>query len=191
MARIASGNYDAVIVSHRSFEFLPVSDKLFKRFVEEQVEELEAAILEAKAEQGDNRRLVKELEKAKKRFVAKLKERADREGKDNTLTFEELGVDQIFVDEADLYKNLFYTTKMNRIAGLPNSESNRALRYVHKDPLRARDQRRTRRRLCDRHAHLEHHGRDVHDAALPRARIFSRSAAWRISMPGPRISRKP
>jgi len=127
MARIASGNYDAVIVSHRSFEFLPVSDKLFKRFVEEQVEELEAALLEAKAGKDDNRRLVKELEKAKKRFVAKLKERADREGKDNTLTFEELGVDQIFVDEADLYKNLFYTTKMNRIAGLPNSESNRAL----------------------------------------------------------------
>ena len=127
MARIASGNYDAVIVSHRSFEFLPVSDKLFKRFVEEQVEELEAAILEAKAGKDDNRRLVKELEKAKKRFVAKLKERADREGKDNALTFEELGVDQIFVDEADLYKNLFYITKMNRIAGLPNSESNRAL----------------------------------------------------------------
>ena len=127
MARIASGTYDAVIVSHRSFEFLPVSDKLFKRFVEEQVEELEAAILEAKAGKDDNRRLVKELEKAKKRLVAKLKERADREGKDNTLTFEELGVDQIFVDEADLYKNLFYTTKMNRIAGLPNSESNRAL----------------------------------------------------------------
>jgi N12 class adenine-specific DNA methylase len=127
MARIASGNYDAVIVSHRSFEFLPVSDKLFKRFVEEQVEELEAAILEAKGGTDDNRRLVKELEKAKKRFVAKLKDRADREGKDNALTFEELGVDQIFVDEADLYKNLFYTTKMNRIAGLPNSESNRAL----------------------------------------------------------------
>jgi N12 class adenine-specific DNA methylase len=127
MARIASGNYDAVIVSHRSFEYLPVSDKLFRRFVQEQVEELEAAILEAKAGKDDNGRLVKELEKAKKRFVAKLKERADREGKDNALTFEELGVDQIFVDEADLYKNLFYTTKMNRIAGLPNSESNRAL----------------------------------------------------------------
>jgi len=127
MARIASGNYDAVIVSHRSFEMLPVSDKLFKRFVEEQVEELEAAILEAKAGKDDNGRLVKELEKAKKRFVAKLKARADREGKDNALTFEELGVDQVFVDEADLYKNLFYTTKMNRIAGLPNSESNRAL----------------------------------------------------------------
>ena len=127
MARIASGAWDAVIVSHRSFEFLPVSDKLFKRFVEEQVQELEAEILEARAAKDDNHRVVKELEKAKKRLVVKLKERADREGKDNTLTFEELGVDQIFVDEADLYKNLSYTTKMNRIAGLPNSESNRAM----------------------------------------------------------------
>ena len=127
MARIATGTWDAVIVSHRSFEFLPVSDTLFKRFVEEQVQELEAEILEARAAKDDNRRVVKELEKAKKRFVVKLKERADREGKDNTLTFEEMGIDQIFVDEADLYKNLFYTTKMNRIAGLPNSESNRAL----------------------------------------------------------------
>lgn len=126
MARIASETWDAVIVSHRSFEFLPVSDRLFKQFIEEQVDGLEAAILEAKAEAGDNRRLVKELEKAKKRFVAKLKIRADREGKDRTVSFEELGVDQIFVDEADLYKNLFYATKMNRIAGLPNSESNRA-----------------------------------------------------------------
>jgi hypothetical protein len=126
MARIATGNYDAVIVSHRSFEMLPVSDDTFTRFVDEEVEKLESAILEAKAQSGDSRRIVKELEKAKKRFVAKLKKRADRENKDNTLTFEELGVDQIFVDEADLYKNLFYTTKMNRIAGLPNTDSNRA-----------------------------------------------------------------
>jgi N12 class adenine-specific DNA methylase len=126
MARIATGNYDAVIVSHRSFEFLPVSDTLFNRFIDEQVQQLENAILEAKAESGDDRRIVKELEKAKKRLVAKLKKRADRENKDDTLTFEELGVDQLFVDEADLYKNLFYTTKMSRIAGLPNSDSNRA-----------------------------------------------------------------
>jgi len=126
MARIATGNYDAVIVSHRSFEFLPVSDTLFNRFIDEQVQQLENAILEAKAQSGDDRRIVKELEKAKKRLVAKLKKRADRERKDDALTFEELGVDQLFVDEADLYKNLFYTTKMTRIAGLPNSDSNRA-----------------------------------------------------------------
>jgi N12 class adenine-specific DNA methylase len=127
MARIATGNYDAVIVSHRSFEFLPVSDELFERFVGKQMALLEDAMYEAKAEKGDNRRIVKELEKAKKRLSAKLKDRADREGKDNTLTFEELGVDQIFVDESDLYKNLGFISKMNRIAGLPNTESNRAL----------------------------------------------------------------
>jgi len=127
MSRIATGNYDAVVVSHSSFEKLPVSDATFNRFMGQQVQELENAIEEAKAEKGDTRRIVKEIEKAKKRLVAKIKERADRENKDKTITFEELGVDQIFVDESDLYKNLPYVTKMNRIAGLPNSESNRAL----------------------------------------------------------------
>ena len=126
MARIATGNYDAVIVSHRSFEFLPVSDQYFNRFVERQVAELDAEIGLAKEGKDDNRRIVKELEKAKKRLVVRLKKRADRDSKDRTLTFEELGVDQLFVDEADLYKNLAYVTKMNRIAGLPNSDSNRA-----------------------------------------------------------------
>jgi hypothetical protein len=126
MARIATGNYDAVIVSHRSFEFLPVSDKYFKRFVEKQMTELDAEIGLVQDSKDDNRRMVKELEKAKKRLMVRLKRRADRDSKDKTMTFEELGVDQLFVDEADLYKNLAYVTKMNRIAGLPNSDSNRA-----------------------------------------------------------------
>ncbi len=126
MARIATGNYDAVIVSHRSFEFLPVSDKYFNRFVEKQVAELDAEISTVNDSKGDNRRMVKELEKAKKRLTVRLKKRADRDSKDRTMTFEELGVDQLFVDEADLYKNLAYVTKMTRIAGLPNSDSNRA-----------------------------------------------------------------
>jgi N12 class adenine-specific DNA methylase len=126
MARIATGNYDAVIVSHRSFEFLPVSDAYFNRFVEKQVAELDAEIGLANDSNGDNRRIVKELEKAKKRLTVRLKKRADRDSKDRTMTFEELGIDQLFVDEADLYKNLAYVTKMTRIAGLPNSDSNRA-----------------------------------------------------------------
>jgi N12 class adenine-specific DNA methylase len=143
MARIATGNYDAVIVSHRSFEFLPVSDELFQRFVERQIDQLEDAMREAKAEKGDNRRIVKELEKAKKRLTAKIKDRADRENKDRTLTFEELGVDQIFVDESDLYKNLGFASKMNRIAGLPNTESNRALdMFIKVGYLRERNQGR-------------------------------------------------
>jgi N12 class adenine-specific DNA methylase len=126
MARIATGNYDAVIVSHRSFEFLPVSDAYFNRFIEKQLAELDADIGLAEESKDDNRRIVKELEKAKKRLAVRLKKRADRDSKDSTMTFEELGVDQLFVDEADLYKNLAYITKMSRIAGLPNSDSNRA-----------------------------------------------------------------
>jgi N12 class adenine-specific DNA methylase len=126
MARIATGNYDAVIVSHRSFEFLPVSDTYFNRFIEKQVAELDAEISLTNDSKGDNRRIVKELEKAKKRLTVRLKKRADRDSKDRTMTFEELGVDRLFVDEADLYKNLAYITKMSRIAGLPNSDSNRA-----------------------------------------------------------------
>jgi N12 class adenine-specific DNA methylase len=101
MARIATGNYDAVIVSHRSFEFLPVPDEYFNRFVQKQVAELDAEIGQAKESKDDNRRIVKELEKAKKRLTVRLKKRADRESKDRTITFEELGIDQLFVDEAD------------------------------------------------------------------------------------------
>jgi N12 class adenine-specific DNA methylase len=127
MSRIATGNYDAVIVSHKSFELLPVSDETFQHFVERQKAQLEEAIREAKAEKGDSRRIVKELEKAKKRLVAKLKERADRERKDDAVTFEQLGIDRLMVDEADLFKNLGFVSKMNRIAGFPNTESNRAL----------------------------------------------------------------
>jgi N12 class adenine-specific DNA methylase len=127
MARIAAGNYDAVIVAHKSFESLPVSDETFGRFVGKQIEQLEDAIYEARAEKGDNRRIVKELEKAKKRLTAKLKDRANREHKDDAVTFEQLGADRIICDEADLFKNLGFISKMTRIAGLPNTESNRAL----------------------------------------------------------------
>src|SRR6266852_4638972 len=74
-----------------------------------------------------NRRIVKELEKAKKRLTTKLKERADRENKDDAISFEQMGIDRLFVDESDLYKNLGFTSKTTRIAGLPNTESNRAM----------------------------------------------------------------
>ena len=140
MARISTGNYDAVIVSHSSFEKIPVSDDTFEEFVGKQIDQLEDATYEAKAEKGDTRRIVKELEKAKKRLTARLKERADRESKDDGVTFEQMGIDRIFVDESDLYKNLSYVTKMTRIAGLPNTESNRALdMYVKTQYLSGRN----------------------------------------------------
>ncbi len=123
-SRIATGNWDAVIVTHSGFERIPLSHDTQKRFFEEQLQELE----EIRLQHADtsNRRLVKELERAKKRLEARLQALAADHKKDNTLTFEELGVDRLFVDEAHYFKNLFYLTKMTRIAGLPQTASERA-----------------------------------------------------------------
>jgi N12 class adenine-specific DNA methylase len=123
-SRIATGNWDAVIVTHSGFERIPLAPETQKRFFEEQIHELEVIRLQH-ADTG-NRRLVKELERAKKRLEARLQALAADHKKDNTLTFEELGVDRLFVDEAHYFKNLFYLTKMTRIAGLPQTSSERA-----------------------------------------------------------------
>jgi N12 class adenine-specific DNA methylase len=123
-SRIATGNWDAVIVTHSGFERIPLSYDTQKRFFDEQLHELE--MIRCEHADSSNRRLVKELEKAKKRLEAKLQALAAEHKKDNMLTFEELGVDRIFVDEAHYFKNLFYITKMTRIAGLPQTASERA-----------------------------------------------------------------
>jgi len=123
-SRIATGNWDAVIVTHSGFERIPLAYDTKKRFFDEQLHELE--MIRREHADSSNRRLVKELEKAKKRLEAKLQALAADHKKDNTLTFEELGVDRIFVDEAHYFKNLFYVTKMTRIAGLPQTASERA-----------------------------------------------------------------
>jgi len=123
-ARIATGNWDAVIVTHSGFERIPLAQETQVRFFQEQLDELEK--IKREHADPDNRRLVKELEKAKKRLEAKLEALAATHKKDNTLTFEELGVDRLFVDEAHYFKNLFYVSKMTRIAGLPQTASERA-----------------------------------------------------------------
>lgn len=123
-SRIATGNWDAVIVTHSGFERIPLARETQERFFEEQLHELE--MIKRQHADSSNRRLVKEIEKAKKRLEAKLQALAAEHKKDNTLTFEELGVDRIFVDEAHYFKNLFYVTKMTRIAGLPQTASERA-----------------------------------------------------------------
>ncbi len=123
-SRIATGNWDAVIVTHSGFERIPLSQETQERFFKEQLHELE--MIKRRHADSSNRRLVKELERAKKRLEARLQALAAEHKKDNTLTFEELGVDRIFVDEAHYFKNLFYLTKMTRIAGLPQTASERA-----------------------------------------------------------------
>jgi N12 class adenine-specific DNA methylase len=120
-SRIATGNWDAVIVTHSSFEKIPVSLSTRRSFIAQQIDEIETAIREERADRGT--RLVKELERVKKRLNAKLEALSATEKKDNTLTFEELGIDRLFIDEAQRFKNLFYVTKMTRVAGLPQTAS--------------------------------------------------------------------
>jgi N12 class adenine-specific DNA methylase len=123
-SRIATGNWDAVIVTHASFEKIPISMKTRHEFIARQIDEIETAIREERADRGT--RLVKELERVKKRLTVKLEALSAEQKKDNTLTFEELGIDRLFIDEAHKFKNLFYVTKMTRVAGLPQTASERA-----------------------------------------------------------------
>ncbi len=123
-SRIATGNWDAVIVTHSSFEKIPVSVETRRSFISEQIREIEMAIREQRADRGT--RLVKELERVRKRLETKLETLSADHKKDNTLTFEELGIDRVFIDEAHKFKNLFYVTKMTRVAGLPQTASERA-----------------------------------------------------------------
>ncbi len=124
MSRIATGNWDAVIVTHSGFEKIPVARATQEEFFQEHVRELTLAIEQQRTD-GDSR-IVKALERAKKQLEGKLKELAATDKKDDGLTFEELGVDRLFVDEAHYFKNLFYVSKMTRIAGLPQTASQRA-----------------------------------------------------------------
>jgi N12 class adenine-specific DNA methylase len=123
-SRIATGNWDAVIVTHSGFEKIPVARKTQEEFFQEHLRELALAI-EQQRKEGDSR-IIKALERAKKQLESKLKELAANDKKDDGLTFEELGVDRLFVDEAHFFKNLFYVSKMARIAGLPQTASQRA-----------------------------------------------------------------
>lgn len=129
MSRIATGNWDAVIVTHSGFERLPMSAEARQGFLAGQRDELVECILDHRNRMGvsaSGTRMVKELERAKKKLEARLKLLGAEHRKDDTLTFEELGVDRLFVDEAQAFKNLFYISKMTRVAGLPQTASERA-----------------------------------------------------------------
>jgi hypothetical protein len=129
MSRIATNNWDAIIVTHSGFERLPLSTKARKEFLDGQLAELAECILEHKSRIGassSGTRIVKELERAKKKLEGRIKALGAEHRKDDTLTFEELGVDRLFVDEAQAFKNLFYISKMTRVAGLPQTASERA-----------------------------------------------------------------
>ena len=124
-ARIATGDYDAVIIGHSQFEKIPLSAERQERLIQEQMDEIEEAIEEAKAQVGEHF-TVKQLEKLRKSLKQKLEKLQGTDRKDDVVTFEQLGVDRLFVDESQAFKNLYLYTKMRNVAGLSTSEAQKS-----------------------------------------------------------------
>ena len=124
-ARIATGDYDAVIIGHSQFEKIPLSFERQERIIQEQIDEIQSGIAELKHSSGE-KFTIKQMEKSRKQLEAKLEKLRATERKDDVVTFEELGVDRLFVDESHSFKNLFLVTKMRNVAGLSTSEAQKS-----------------------------------------------------------------
>ena len=124
-ARIATGDYDAVIIGHSQFEKIPLSAERQERQLREQIDEIEGAIVELKWQRGENFS-IKQMEKTRKSLQTRLDKLLANDRKDDVVTFEQLGVDRLFVDESHAFKNLFLYTKMRNVAGLSTSEAQKS-----------------------------------------------------------------
>ena len=124
-SRIATGDYDAIIIGHSQFEKIPMSKARQERLLQEQIEEITQGIQELKFMRGEQFS-IKQMERTRKQLEGRLRKLQAEERKDDVVTFEELGVDRLFVDEAHAYKNLFLTTKMRNVAGLSTSEAQKS-----------------------------------------------------------------
>ena len=124
-SRIATGDYDAIIIGHSQFEKIPMSKTRQERLLQEQIEEITQGIQELKFMRGEQFS-IKQMERTRKQLEGRLRKLQAEERKDDVVTFEELGVDRLFVDEAHAYKNLFLTTKMRNVAGLSTSEAQKS-----------------------------------------------------------------
>ena len=124
-ARIATGDYDAVIIGHSQFEKIPLSAERQERILQEQIDEITDAISEMKAMRGESF-TIKQMEKTRRTLEARMEKLQAAERKDDVVTFEQLGVDRLFVDEAHAFKNLFLHTKMRNVAGLSTSEAQKS-----------------------------------------------------------------
>ena len=129
-ARIATGDYDAVIIGHSQYEKIPLSAERQRNILEEQIDEIEMAISLAKEAQGENY-TIKQMVKSRKNLEGRLAKLNDKK-KDDVVTFEELGIDRLFVDESHAFKNLFLYTKMRNVAGVAQTESQKAMDMYNK-----------------------------------------------------------
>ena len=170
-ARIATGDYDAIIMGHSQFERIPISRERQERLLYEQIDEITEGIAEVQASGGE-RFTVKQLERTRKSLEARL-EKLQAEGrKDDVVTFEQLGVDRLFVDEAHNYKNLFLYTKMRNVAGLSTSDAQKS-----SDMLEKFGAERVQFILANTIQHKNHDGRISQD-----------NKAWAKTIPMPEDS---
>lgn len=127
LSRIATEDWDGIIISHDMFKRIPMSPEQYAAFYQEELDELENALIAANADrQNKKNNIVKDLQAKKEKLEEKLKASANVEAKDIVIPFESLGIDQLFVDEADLFKNLHFTTMMGNVSGLANSDAQRS-----------------------------------------------------------------
>ena len=126
------GNYDAIIIGHSQFERIPISDERQEAMLRKQIDDLEIAIQSARYEQDGGRYTVKQIEKTRKTLMTRLEKLNQKEKKDNVVTFEELGVDHLYVDEAHSYKNAFLYTKMRNVAGIAQNEAQKSADMFNK-----------------------------------------------------------
>ena len=131
-ARIAMGNYDAIIIGHSQFERIPISDERQEAMLRKQIDDLEMAIQSARYEQDGGHYTVKQIEKTRKALQTRLEKLNQKEKKDQVVTFEELGVDHLYVDEAHSYKNAFLYTKMRNVAGIAQNEAQKSADMFNK-----------------------------------------------------------
>ena len=131
-ARIAMGNYDAIIIGHSQFERIPISDERQEAMLRRQIDDLENAIQSARNEQDGGRYTIKQIERTRKTLQVRLEKLNKKEKKDNVVTFEELGVDHLYVDEAHSYKNAFLYTKMRNVAGIAQNEAQKSADMFNK-----------------------------------------------------------
>ncbi len=163
--RIATGDYDAVIIGHSQFEKIPMSIERQRAILEQQLEEITEGIAELKRNRGENFS-VKQLEKSKKSIKQKLDKLNDQTKKDDVVTFEELGVDRLFVDESHYYKNLYLYTKMRNVGGIAQTEAQKSSDLFMKCRYLDETYRRTRHSVCNGYTYLQQYGGALHHTAI-------------------------
>lgn len=168
-SRIATGDYDAVIIGHSQFEKIPLSDERQKNTIIQQIDEIEKGLREIKAE-NDKRFTIKQMEKTKKSLETRLAKLYDQTRKDQVVNFEELGIDRLFVDESHNYKNLFLYTKMRNVAGIPQTEAQKSSDMFAKCQYMDELTGGQRYHLCYRNADFQQYDRAVYKYALSAVR---------------------